>query len=424
MIRLQAVQLSQGVAFYKKYTVIITNITLLLFEKLVTVGLVFFSEGLTSRLLGVSLYGKWLYSINTIILLSSVVLVVGAEVVVPALVRHPRLRWRILSSVFVFRFAFAFMALVVVLGYVYFFVEDQSVQLMLMLLACTLIFNEPFSVVANYYQAQTKMGIIVVIRIMTLSLRAIMVFIAFWCSSYLVVYATRAIEALFLAIALSSVIIFRGGLWDWHKRVSIVMLSRGMTLWIPLVLMLAYMRLDRFFIEGFLGFEDLAMYGVASQLLEQAVLVMGIVMQSIAPMLLYGRKVKRMRTVCLGMLLVAFLLQIMGFLWLTDIVTLIFGQHYQPAAEWAILMLPALSFLAIDSVFMQRLYRDKKYSHLLYKWLVLFIISLINHWLLLSVFQSDKIYLVYVVNAFFMMAVTIFIYSTYVYKERCIWGGG
>ena len=158
------------VAFYREYAAIITNVSILLFEKMVTIGLVFFCEGVISHLLGVSLYGKWLYSLNAVILLSSVTLIAGSEVVVPALVRgHPHLRWKILSSVFIFRLLFALVALLVTLVYANFIVADQDVRLMLMLLALALIFNEPFSVIANYYQATTNIGIVVAIRLAILS---------------------------------------------------------------------------------------------------------------------------------------------------------------------------------------------------------------------------------------------------------------
>ncbi|TNI17155.1 hypothetical protein CF132_20585 [Aeromonas dhakensis] len=287
---------------------------------------------------------------------------------------------------------------------------------MLMLLALVLIFNEPFSVIANYYQATTNIGIVVAIRLAILLLRVVLVSLAFLFSSFFIIYSSRAIEALFLAISLSCVIYFSGGIWDWNKKVAVVMLSRGGALWVPLMLMLIYMRIDRFFIEHYLGYEQLAMYGVASQMLEQGVLVLGIVVQSIAPMMLYGRRVKKIHTVCLGLLLVACALQLMGWLWLHEIVNFIFGKHYEPAAELAIMMLPALYFFAVDSVLMQRLYRDKKYFLIMCKWLFLLIISIFNYWLLLKVFRSGDIYIVYIVNAFLMMAATMFIYFTNQYK--------
>ncbi|GAA0459469.1 hypothetical protein [Aeromonas salmonicida] len=193
-------------------------------------------------------------------------------------------------------------------------------------------------------------------------------------------------------------------------------------LWIPLILMLIYMRLDRLFVEYYLGFEELAMYGVANQILEQAVLIISIVVQSIAPIMLYGRKVKNIRTVILYILLFTFFLQLLGWVWLSDIIALIFGQHYQPAAALAKMMLPALSFMAVDSILMQRLYRDGKYILILFKWSLLSIISFFNYWVLLSVFRSGEIYIVYVINALLMMITTILLCFTYTYSGQCVRG--
>lgn len=414
--------LAQALAFYKNHAAIIANIVFLLFEKAVAVGLVFFCEGVISHLLGISLYGKWLYSINLTILFSSFALIAGSEVVVPALVRHPRLHWKILTSVFILRFSSAFLAFFIGIFYAFFFVEDQDIKLMLTLLTCAVIFNEPFSVIANFYQAQTKIGVVVAFRLSVLLLRVLLVFIALSISSTLVIYSTRVMEALFLAIALCFLIISRGGIWDWDKTVSLIMLKRGIMLWIPLILMLIYMRLDRLFVEYYLGFEELATYGVANQILEQAVLIISIVVQSIAPIMLYGRKVKSIRTVILYILLFTFFLQLLGWVWLGDIILLIFGQHYQPAAALAKMMLPALSFMAVDSILMQRLYRDGKYILILFKWSFLSIVSFFNYWVLLSVFRSGEIYIVYVFNALLMMITTILLCFTYTYSGQCVRG--
>lgn len=122
---------------------------------------------------------------------------------------------------------FCIFSLLVALCYANFIVTDQDVRLMLTLLAFALIFNEPFSVIANFYQATTNIGIVVAIRLAALLLRAFLVSVAVLFSSHLIIYSTRAIEAMLLAVSLSCVIHFRGGIWDWHKKVAMIMLNRG-----------------------------------------------------------------------------------------------------------------------------------------------------------------------------------------------------
>ncbi|MGL6609291.1 hypothetical protein ACSZOM_05945 [Aeromonas hydrophila] len=108
-------------------------------------------------------------------------------------------------------------------------------------------------------------------------------------------------------------------------------------------------------------------------------------------------------------------MQLVGWLWLHEIVYFIFGKDYELAAELAIMMLPALSFFAVDSVLMQRLYRDKNIFDNV-QVVFLLIISIFNYWLLLKVFRSGDIYIVYITNAFLMMAATMSIYFIHQYK--------
>ena len=64
---------------------IIINIIALFFEKLITVALIFYSEGMIARLLTPEAYGQWIYSVNFILLLSSLALVIGSEISVVSL---------------------------------------------------------------------------------------------------------------------------------------------------------------------------------------------------------------------------------------------------------------------------------------------------------------------------------------------------
>lgn len=82
---------------------IVINIIWLVLEKLYFIILVFLCEGLISRTLGVSDYGKWIYAINTIIIISSIALVAGSEVMVPALSKHKKIVGELLSSAFIIR---------------------------------------------------------------------------------------------------------------------------------------------------------------------------------------------------------------------------------------------------------------------------------------------------------------------------------
>ena len=70
---------------------IVSNIFWLVAEKIITIILVFYVEGVIARLLSQQDYGKWIYSVNLVLLLSSLSLIVGAEVLVPTLSKHKKI---------------------------------------------------------------------------------------------------------------------------------------------------------------------------------------------------------------------------------------------------------------------------------------------------------------------------------------------
>ncbi|EBU3773218.1 hypothetical protein LJP02_000652, partial [Salmonella enterica] len=86
------------------------NIAWLIFEKLITLSLVFYSEGLITRTLSVEQYGQWIYALNLVTLISSVALISGAEITIPALSRNKKVISEIITSAFVIRALFAIVA--------------------------------------------------------------------------------------------------------------------------------------------------------------------------------------------------------------------------------------------------------------------------------------------------------------------------
>ncbi|HHQ4535064.1 TPA: lipopolysaccharide biosynthesis protein, partial [Aeromonas veronii] len=143
---------------YSRHFDIIKNVAFLFVEKLVFIVLIFYSEAIISRALGVQDYGKWLYSVNLVILVSSLALVVGSEVTVPALSRHQKLQWHVLTSSFLVRFVFSCLAFLIINTYNYLFVDDSVISQMVTSLSFILLLTEPFGVIVNYYQARIAIG--------------------------------------------------------------------------------------------------------------------------------------------------------------------------------------------------------------------------------------------------------------------------
>ncbi|MDU3422221.1 MAG: hypothetical protein E7F43_10870, partial [Streptococcus sp.] len=129
---------------------IFKNIIWLIIEKMYFVILVFLSEAMISRSLGVTDYGKWVYSVNWVVVVSSVALVAGSEVLIPALSRHKKIVNELISAAFLIRMIGALLAFIFIWTYAVFFVTDEEIKRILYCLSFVLLLNEPFGVVTNY----------------------------------------------------------------------------------------------------------------------------------------------------------------------------------------------------------------------------------------------------------------------------------
>ncbi|ELJ4445545.1 hypothetical protein QQW54_003908, partial [Escherichia coli] len=107
---------------------VLLNIYWLMSEKILTVGLIFYAEGLIAKLLTKYQYGEWIYSLNLVTLISSLALIAGAEVAVPALSRNKSLTDEIITSLFKIRFFFALIAFLALNIYCVIFVEPSLLK--------------------------------------------------------------------------------------------------------------------------------------------------------------------------------------------------------------------------------------------------------------------------------------------------------
>ncbi|ECI4937796.1 hypothetical protein DSQ81_19295, partial [Salmonella enterica subsp. arizonae] len=349
------------------------NISWLIFEKLITLSLVFYSEGIITRALSVEQYGQWIYALNLVTLISSVALIAGAEITIPALSRNKKIINEIITSAFVIRMLLAIVAYTLINIYTYFFISDPFLKKITYILSIIIIFNEPFSIIINYYQSIVNIKSIAFVRM--LSLLGRVVFIIFWVkllSSDMIAWS-RVIEFVLLTCFL---------IFLWYKKSFIFCINlqilkkiffRGLYFWPSLILMYVYLRLDRFYVEKYFSFEVLAIYGIAIQLMEQAFMLIRMVLQSIAPIYIYKKLpkteiIKNLVYLMFGLVIMSIIIALLGQLLLPKIVIFIFGSGYSEAALLTVKMLPALIFFCVDNVLMQYLFRERTSKLLFIKW--------------------------------------------------------
>ncbi|KLQ16130.1 oligosaccharide flippase family protein, partial [Citrobacter braakii] len=353
---------------------VFNNIFWLVSEKIVTLSLIFYSEGLIARSLTKELYGQWIYSLNLVTLLSSIALIAGAEVAVPALSRNKKISGELIASVFSVRLIFAIIAYIGVNIYSLLIINDNSIRSFISILAFIILLSEPISVIINYYQARVSIKKIAFFRILSLASRVIVVVISYkYHLNPEFIALSRVVEMLVLALLL-------GYLWKakkfgfrLNKKICKVIIARGVYFWPSLVLMYVYLRADRFFVEHYTSFTTLALYGVAVQLTEQTFVLTKMIIQSVSPIYIFSKVskniLKRNILRLIGLILVVnFVVIIFSYLLLPMIVPFLFGDKYSGAVQFALCMLPALVFYSIDNVLMQLIFREKMGGALLIKW--------------------------------------------------------
>ncbi|MBW4017396.1 oligosaccharide flippase family protein [Moraxella osloensis] len=404
---------------------IVSNIFWLIAEKIITIILVFYVEGVIARLLSQQDYGKWIYSVNLVLLLSSLSLIVGAEVLVPTLSKHKKLTESLLLNTFFIRLIFGFFAFVCTTLYANFFVTDVILKSFLSALALVLLLNEPFGVVTSYFQSKVNILPVTIVRIIALGVRALVATVILkWALSIDYIPWSRVLESVTSAIGLSLLyIIYRGKIrFNFSKKISKILFYRGLLLWPSLMMMYFFQRIDRFFIEHYLSFNYLALYGISVQIIEQATLLFGMVVQSIAPIFIFNRmsdaerfgKLNRIVMLMVGLSMVSI---IVGYFLVPLFIHLVYGKSYDGAIPITIGLLPSLLFFSIDTVLTQYFYAKNLGNKLIYKWIVMAIVTCINYWVCLGVFQLESAVLVFNINYLIMLLITVFLFKKYIYKE-------
>ncbi|QXY86078.1 hypothetical protein EWI73_20235 [Salmonella bongori] len=394
---------------------IVKNILWLISEKLYFVILIFFGEGLISRTLGVNDYGKWIYSLNIIIIISSVALIAGSEVMVPALSKNKKLAGELITSAFIIRFSGALLSFLVLNIYSLVLVNDLVIQHMLLSLSLVLLFNEPFGAITNYFQAKIDMKKVVLARCLSLALRTIFVLVAFKIFESNLIYFSRASESILLAIILSLLLYKSKIRLNFSKKVFLIVLKRGCLLWVPLISMMIYLRIDRFFVEKYFSYETLAMYGVAVQFIEQAFLLLVIVIQTISPKYIFQSMpkktmLKNIKLISLLLIMLVFMMQVFCLFFLKSIITIVYGDSYIQAATLAISLLPSLLFYAVDTILMQVFYKYRNNKAILTKWISMMFFSCAMYYIWFDLLSKSNVTMVFNINYLTMSVITFVLF--------------
>lgn len=394
------------------------NIIALFFEKLITVALIFYSEGMIARLLTPEAYGQWIYSVNFILLLSSLALVIGSEISVVALARNKSIYKEIISGTFLVRLLFSIIAMLVAILYAKFFTNDVLVKEFIYILSLYLLLAEPFGVITNYFQANVKILPVTIIRVSGLFIRVLVIYIFFnyYRDVIPLLPLSRVLEIIVIACSLQCLFFVCKSDFKFILNLHVIriLFLRGVKLWPALIFMYLFQRLDRFYIEYYFSFDVLGQYGIAVQLMEQGFLLLGIIVQSISPKLIYLKTSQdKIRDNLLKLLIIIFLVSviflILGYILIPYFIFFVYGDNYSLASDISKGMLFAIIFFGIDTVITQYLYREKKSLYILLKWVAMSIIMSVSYYVAYSVIRIESLSIVYIINYILMSLISVII---------------
>lgn len=397
---------------------IIINIIALFFEKLITVALIFYSEGMIARLLTPEAYGQWIYSVNFILLLSSLALVIGSEISVVSLARNKSIYKEIISGTFLVRLLFSIIAMLAAILYAKFFTNDVLIKEFIYILSLYLLLAESFGVITNYFQANVKILPVTIIRISGLFIRVLVIYIFFnyYRDVMPLLPLSRVLEIIVIVCSLQCLFFVCKSNFKFiiNLHVIRILFLRGIKLWPALIFMYLFQRLDRFYIEYYFSFDVLGQYGIAVQLMEQGFLLLGIVVQSISPKLIYLKASQNeIRGNLLKLLIVIFLVSviflILGYVLIPYFIFVVYGDNYSLASDISKGMLFAIIFFGIDTVITQYLYREKKSLYILLKWIAMSIIMSVSYYVAYSVVRIESLSIVYIINYILMSLISVII---------------
>ena len=397
---------------------IIINIIALFFEKLITVALIFYSEGMIARLLTPEAYGQWIYSVNFILLLSSLALVIGSEISVVSLARNKSIYKEIISGTFLVRLLFSIIAMLAAILYAKFFTNDVLVKEFIYILSLYLLLAEPFGVITNYFQANVKILPVTIIRVSGLFIRVLVIYIFFnyYRDVIVLLPLSRVLEIIVIVCSLQCLFFVCKSDFKFILNLHVIriLFLRGIKLWPALIFMYLFQRLDRFYIEYYFSFNVLGQYGIAVQLMEQGFLLLGIIVQSISPRLIYLKASQnKIRDNLLKLLIIIFLVSliflILGYILIPYFIFFVYGDNYSLASDISKGMLFAMIFFGIDTVITQYLYREKQSLYILLKWIAMSIIMSVSYYVAYSVIRIESLSIVYIINYILMSLISVII---------------
>ncbi|MEB0014183.1 oligosaccharide flippase family protein [Glaciimonas sp. Cout2] len=410
---------------FRQHSQIYKNVGWLIGEKLLTIALVLFCDGLLARTITIGEFGQWQYSLNLASMIGCVGFVAGAEVIIPALARYTRLRSEIITAGFIVRSFFSLLTVLLSAIICDVFFDNSVVGKLVVIALIIVVVNETTSVIVAYFQAITNIRPVVLCRLLALAIRASLFYVVSLNTKNIFLFiSVRGIEVVVTGILLVLLIRTQPIYWRPNTRIIKIILIRGIRFLPSILAMYAYTKIDRIFVQKYFSYEYLAVYSIAQQYVEQCFLLITIVVQSISPKYIFSTQYTSLNfrqvifKIGFFLFLIATFLIIVTQLIGNIFISSVFGSKYLGSFEiMRVLVVTTIPF-AIDTLATQILLKEKAAFLLFLKWLVMAVFAVFMYVIVLPIMGSSNIRYIFIINFTVMALLSLILVKCYCFKTH------
>lgn len=402
---------------------IIAGLLVLLFERFVQIISAIYANHLISKALPIEQFGIWQYAFTFSNILMSLTWMCGSESVVPQLSRYS-LRKKLIYCNTIFFARLSVSSLVATVSVILAITaESEIVRYYLLFSSVTLLAREPLMVGFAKWQSEGKLYLSGIIQIFGCIIRILTLYYLFIVINFDIKFLALpwVLEGIFVAIVMYCCSICK------FPRISLVrlndigfLLKRSFFIWGGVVAYALFMKIDRFLLKGNISPVDYGIYSAASQINENTASVTLILIQVLAPILLYKNKkwkiFNRNLIVLSIIMFTAFSLFSFSLKPFTPyIVTFVFGHDYVTSANYYNILVFLLPFFAVDNLINAANLASKSYYYYTIKWCLVFLLCLsIYSALKVSAITAPipSIFIALYISLFFSILVSIYWYLT------------
>lgn len=394
---------------------------MLFLERGVQIISAIYANHLISKALSIEQFGVWQYAFTCSNIIMSLSWMCGSEAVVPQLTRLT-LKEKVAYCNTIFFARISISSLAACICIIFAIVSDEQIIKYYLLGSSLAIFvREPLMVGFAKWQAEGKLYYSGVIQITGCIIRILTLYLL---SSTLgfdkkLLSLPWVLESIFVGVMIYSFSIKKIPVLHIVKRDDLLLLlKRSIFIWGGVVAYSFFIKLDRVLLKSSLSSSDYGIYSAASQINENTASVTMILIQVLAPILLYKHKTwsvfnRNLSILAIVMFIVFMLFSLLLIPFSPKIFAFIFGEKYVFAANYYNVLIFLLPLYAVDNLVNAANLASKSFYYYSVKWCAVFLLCF-GVFTSLQYFLTNSpvlnVYISMYVSLIFSIAISIYWY--------------